>query len=206
MNRQISLYSFGDRDRGGKIRWTAYELGYTINEHRVNLGDHREPAYAAINPYQQIPAVIIDDEVMYESTAVCINLAERHPESQLIPEIGDPIRPVFWQQAALATQTLEFPAVMNILSKSGLVNEAWGPLVERRLRSHFAIYVKNVPDRGWWLGDTFTLADIFAAYVLRIAISSEILEYEGSLKNWFKRLMARPAAKQAAFFVDFTES
>lgn len=205
MNRQITLYSFSDRDRSGKIRWTANELGYLVNEVRVDHGEHRQDEYAAVNPYRQIPAVKIDDEFLIESTAVCINLAERHPESGLIPPAGDPLRPAFWQQVVIATQTLEFQVVNYILSKSGLVDEAWGPLLEERLHASVEVFKKNVPGQEWWLGEAFTLTDIFAAYVLRIAVQSGLIEYRGALKNWFERLIARPAAQKAKFFSGFPE-
>ena len=205
MTGQIKLYSFADRDRSGKIRWTAYELGYSVEECRLDFGEHRQDDYASLNPYRQIPTVEIDDEIMIESSAVCINLAERHPEHGLIPPAGDPSRSVFWQQVALATQTLEFRVVNYILSKAGIVDEAWGPMLEDRLRSHFAVFVGNVPEQGWWLGETFTLADIFAAYVLRIAVKSGLLENTAPLKGWFERPMARPAVQQAGFFDGFLE-
>ena len=205
MTRELTLYSFSNRDRSGKIRWTAYELGYHVNERRLELDEHLQDEYAAINPYKQIPAVEIDGEIMIESTAVCIRLAEKHPEPGLIPAPGDQSREAFWQQTAIATQTLEFPVVSYILSKVGIVDDTWGDLLEDRLRTGIAVFSKDVPDNGWWLGETFTLADIFAAYVLRIAVMSGILEYQGSLKNWMERLRARPAAQQAGFFDGFHE-
>ena len=205
MTGQITLYSFVNRDRSGKIRWTAYELGYSIDEQRVEFGAHRRDEYAALNPYRQIPAMKIDGQVMLESTAACINLAERHPDSGLIPDIDAPSRAKFWEQAALATQTLEYPVVHYFLSQAGIVDEVWGSLLEDRLREHFAVYVKNVPEQGWWLGESFTLVDIFAAYVLRIAVRAGLLDYRGVLQQWFERLMARPASQQACFFEGFPE-
>ena len=206
MARQITLYSFFNGDRSGKVRWTAYELGYKIEERRLELGDHVQDDYSAINPYQQIPSAEVDGDWMIESTAVCINLAEKHPEFALIPESGHPSRAAFWEYMGLATQTLEFPVVNYILSKKGIVDEAWGPMLEDRLRHNIGVFAKNVPGQGWWLGNTFTLADIFAAYVLRIAVYSGLLEYGADVKPWFERLMARPAAQQAGFFDGFQDN
>ncbi len=203
MSRHITLYSFGNRDRSGKVRWTANELGYTIEEHRLELGEHMGEDYLALNPYQQIPTVEMDGALLIESTAVCINLAEKHPEYGLIPDPGDPLRVEFWQQMGVATQTFEYPVVNYILSKAGIVDGDWAVLLEGRLRARFAVFVKRVPVQGWWLGEAFTLADIFAAYVLRIAVKSDLLEYSGPLKDWFERLMARPAVQKAGFFDGF---
>ena len=75
MAGSITLYSFGDNDRSGKVRWTAEELGYQVEEMRVELGDQHKPEYLKLNPYAQIPAALIDGQPYYESMAICLALA-----------------------------------------------------------------------------------------------------------------------------------
>ena len=50
MNKRIKLYSFGDFDRSGKVRWTAEELGYEIEESRLSAPQQREDEYRSLNP------------------------------------------------------------------------------------------------------------------------------------------------------------
>lgn len=203
MTKELTLYSFADVDRSGKVRWAACELGYSVKEERLKPGQHLGPEYLGVNPYAQIPAARIDGEVMVESTAICIALAERHPESGLIPEARGE-RDSFWQAACVATQSLEMPVVAYYLAKIGIVDAGWAPLLEKPLPPRLRTFAGQVPAEGWWLGE-FTLLDIFAAYVLRIGISADLLKMDGALGAYLERLMARPAAQQARFFDSLKE-
>ena len=58
---------------------------------------------------------------------------------------------------------------------------------------------ENVPGEGYLCGG-FSLADICAAYVLRVGVQANLLSREGKLEAYLVRLMARPAAQAARFF------
>jgi len=198
MSEVITLYSFADFDRSGKVRWTARELGYEIEERQVEFRRHLEAEYRSINPYGQIPAARLDGEWWCESTAICLMLAERHPESGLLPTETDR-RERFWQDACAATQSLEWPVVNYYLAQVGIVDKAWASLVEDALRRRLPVLAAKAPTEGFWLGE-FSLADVFVAYVLRIGVSAGLLEAHGVLGAYLQRLRARPAAIQARFF------
>ena len=56
---------------------------------------HKSPEYIKLNPSGRIPTLIYDGQALFESPAICIHLCESHPQHQLMPEIGDPLRPQF---------------------------------------------------------------------------------------------------------------
>lgn len=85
-----------------------------------------------IHSYGQVPTVELDGQTMIESTAICLALAERHPEAGLIPQ-GRELRDRFWQSVNLSVSTLEIPVVMYILSKRGFADAAWWPARPRSL-------------------------------------------------------------------------
>lgn len=59
-------------------------------------GDLTEAEMQRINPMQQVPAVILPNgELMTESAAILIYLADTHPASRLSPALDDPRRPAF---------------------------------------------------------------------------------------------------------------
>jgi glutathione S-transferase len=198
MRRKISLWSFADVDRSGKVRWTARELGYEVEEHRLELGQHQSEAYREINPYAQVPTAEIDGEVLVESTAICILLARRHPEAGLMPTKG-PEEALFWQVLGLATTTLETPVVNYLLAQRGILDSRWAELVEPSVRPRLEQFAASLPKNGFLCGG-FSLADICAAYVLRVAVQGGLLEYGGMLAEYLDRLAARPAAAEARVF------
>jgi len=198
MSRRIKIWSFADVDRSGKVRWTAQELGYEIEEERVKLGEHAAEPYRQLNPYGQIPTVELDGQILIESTAICLVLAERHPEAGLIPD-HRPSREGFWQSLNVAASTLETPVVLYYLSNRGIVDTAWASLWAESLDARLSVFSDSMPRDGYICGD-FSLADICAAYVLRIGVQAGLLTLEGNLAGYLHRLMARPAAQAARFF------
>lgn len=53
-------------------------------------------ALAPVNPMRQVPALVLPGgEVMSESAAILIHLAERHPQARLAPAADSPLRPRF---------------------------------------------------------------------------------------------------------------
>ncbi|NND44996.1 MAG: glutathione S-transferase family protein [Xanthomonadales bacterium] len=198
MSRRIQIHSFADVDRSGKVRWTARELGYEIDEQRLSPGAHLQPEYLALNPYGQVPTARIGDQKLIESSAICIVLAERHPEKQLIPSAPS-ARESFWQTVNLVTTTLETPTVNYFLSQRGIMDERWKDLLAESLPPRLRAFAERLPEEGY-LYERFTLADVFAGYVLRIGVQSGLLAYEASLGAYLDRLRARPAAVEARIF------
>jgi glutathione S-transferase len=198
MNKHIKLYSFGDFDRSGKVRWTAEELGYEIEESRLSAPQQRDEAYRALNPYAQVPTAELGGKILLESTAIAVILAERHPEYGLIPAAGDS-RESFWQSLSIAGSTLEQLTVNYFVSRSGIIDAAWMDLVGEPIAERLQVFADSMPEMGFICGD-FSLADICAAYPLRIAVQAGLLKLEGRLEAYLGRLMTRPAASAARFF------
>jgi glutathione S-transferase len=198
MSKRIKLYSFGDFDRSGKVRWTATELDYEIGECRLSFPDQRSEDYCKLNPYAQVPTVELDGKILIESTATAVILAERHPEHGLIPESGE-FRESFWQSLSVSGSTLEQLTVNYYLAKAGLIDGAWADLVGESIADRLQVFADSMPGDGYICGD-FTLADICAAYPLRIAVKAGLLQLEGQFRSYLERLMERPAAQAARFF------
>src|SRR6478736_4335677 len=95
---------YGDSISGNclKLKWTAdfLGLGYDWIETNILEGESRTPAYLAMNPAGQVPAVILDDgRALAQSNAIILHLAEG---SDLIPsDAYDRARMLewmFWEQ------------------------------------------------------------------------------------------------------------
>lgn len=71
-------------------------------------GEQRSAGYLKLNPHARVPTLVYDgDKVMYESTAICLFLAERHPEAGFTPKAGSADRGPFLQWMTYLTNTLQ---------------------------------------------------------------------------------------------------
>ena len=55
-------------------------------------GAHRDAAYLKLNPNGRLPVLVDGDLVLYETAAICLHLADRHPEAGLAPALGSAAR------------------------------------------------------------------------------------------------------------------
>ena len=77
----IDLYTAGTPN-GYKVSIALEEMGFGYETHAIDLaqGEHKSPAFLALNPNGRIPAIIdrdADDFVIFESGAILIYLAEK---------------------------------------------------------------------------------------------------------------------------------
>ncbi|MET1255659.1 glutathione S-transferase family protein [Aliikangiella maris] len=199
MNNSIEIYSFGYNDRGGKVRWLAEELGLTIQEHKLDLGEHRKPQYTQLNPFAAVPCVKFNDKTLIESTAICSYLAEQFPEARLSVLPGEPNRFEFLKWSSVFSESLEGRLVDYILADKELMPKELQPIYEQGLRFKLKSIQSQLPQSGFILGDRFTIVDIFAGYSLRIAVMTNLIEWQ-SVSHYLQRLIDRPAAHAAHFF------
>src|SRR5262249_1325534 len=48
----------------------------------------KDPEYMKRNPMGRIPTFVDGDLVLFEAAAICLHLADRHPEARLVPDVG----------------------------------------------------------------------------------------------------------------------
>lgn len=198
MTEEITLYSFGTRDRSGKVRWLAHELGLQVLDERVGLGEHRRPPYTDQNPLSQIPTALFRGETLIESTAICHFIAEAFDEPKLWIGPGEPRRREYLFWLAAFGEGLEGRLVECILSAPKLVDPRFIELHSPRVRSKLDVLVGMLPSEGYLCGG-FTVADIVAGYSLRLASAMGMVEGD-RVAGYMDRLRARPAATSSSFF------
>lgn len=101
--------------------WLALEHKAVAYEQHVlsfSAGEHRTPAYAAINPRHKVPAIVDDGFALYESGAIVEYLEERFPD-------GPPLFPGDLRQRALVRRLVR--------ETDAYLDEALRPLLQRVL-------------------------------------------------------------------------
>ena len=79
--------------------------------HELRLVDfkskaQRDPEYLKLHPQGRVPTLIVDGRPVFESAALLMLLAERHPEAGLAPAIGSPQRASWYQWIVYLANTL----------------------------------------------------------------------------------------------------
>ena|SRR6185295_7979194 len=71
------------------------ELGTPFELLYVDRGANaqKSPAYLRLNPNGLIPVLVDGGLLLYETAAICLHLADTHPQAGLAPASGTPERP-----------------------------------------------------------------------------------------------------------------
>lgn len=144
-----------------------YQLMQPAPPEQPGSGDISAAEMHRINPMRQVPAVILPSgELMTESAAILIHIAERHPEAGLAPTAGDPRRPAFLRwMAFLASQIYGLVWVRDDPRRLALdaAHEAviMERTAERRLFCWRIMDAQLRPGR-YLLGDDLTVLDLYA--------------------------------------------
>ena len=202
MSLALTLYGFVDIDRSSRVRWLCLELGIPFTEKRLNYtsAEQRSDAYKRINPFSRVPGLECEIGTLFESGAICQFLAERHPQHQLVPEIGSPDRGRYLSWMFFATSTFD-PAAFGVFQSTALrphperrklAIEEIQPLLES-LSAHVA---KN----HYVLGTRFSLPDIVLGHALVLLRGAQALDQHPDLLAYIDRLAQRPAAARSKLF------
>ena len=190
-----------DRGRGlardMRVRWAFEEVQLAYDVRHVSFARMKQPAHRALHPFGQIPTYEDGELVLFESGAIVLHIAQRHPG--LLPQDENAgARAIAWMFAAL--NTVE-PPILELQNLKLLESqEDWYPrrlpMVEDRVR----VRLGELADRlgnAEWLDGTFSAGDLMMVAVLLRLKTSGLLEDFPALCAYVARGEARPAYRRA---------
>jgi glutathione S-transferase len=197
-----TLYSFAEFDRSGRVRWLLHELGIAFDEKRLDYRaeEQRGAEYRKVQPFGLVPALKWGDDVWTESGAICMTLADKHPDRGLAPAIDSPRRPLYNQWAFFACSTLEEAVFPVFRAKRFGGNPPNQPEVSQRLHAVLEVLNGHLSRVSYLVGDTFSAADILVAHPLSLAERIDEIKAYPAIGAYLQRLKDRPAARQSALF------
>lgn len=147
-----------------------YEVidSYTWDEDDKASGDK----VLAANPMRQVPALMLDGgEVLTESAAILIWLAEQHPQARLAPAAGDPERGQFLRWMSFVSASIyghywakDDPRRLGV---SGEAVEAVEMALLERIAQCWGIMGAQVTPDRYILGEELSVLDLYVAVVSR---------------------------------------
>jgi glutathione S-transferase len=168
------------------------------------------PEYLKLNPGGTVPVVVIDGEPRFESGALLMVLAERHPEAGLIPPPGTREREL-WQQWVVYLSNTLMSAYRLWFYPRELGYEAHTPeiraAIQRRIEGIWDRLDAHLSAHGpYLLGERFSGADLMLTMLLRWSRNMPRPATEWpALKRLADLVRARPSWKKLYELEGLTE-
>lgn len=145
---------------------------YRLEKIDIEKGEQRSAEYLAINPHGVVPTLLIDGRPCMEAVALALLVAERHPDSGLAPTPGSALRAPYLQWMGYLSNTLQplfrqwffpsdhLPAAADTIRDNARIGigTCWD-YIDAHLVAH----------GPYLLGETFSLADLYALMLMRWA-------------------------------------
>ena len=201
----LKLYNSNFAPNPRRVRIFLAEKGLAIPRVEVDLGklEHKTTEFSALNPFQTIPVLELDDGTkISELIAICRYIEELHPQPNLFG--ATPLERALvemWQRRVELHLMLPITQVMRHTHPHMAQMEVpqvpeWAAANRQRALRNMLVFDGVLADRAFIAGDRFTVADITGLVALdftrpaRIAIPPELAH----LNRWRNTLAARPSA------------
>lgn len=189
-----------------RVRIFLAEKAMSIPTEEVDIGTlaHKSETFTAVNPFQRVPALLLDDgTVLTESIAICRYVEWLVPDPVLFGRSGIEAALIeMWERRIehylFAPVTHVFrhlhPAMKNLEAPQV---PAWGEANKPRVLDALRLIDRQLAEKPYIAGDSFTVADITALVavdwlrVARLAIPDELV----NVRRWHGEVTARPSAK-----------
>ncbi len=192
------------------VHLALLEIGVPYRLEAVDLSGKDRGTYLGLNPRGQVPTLIVDGTAHFESAALLMLLAERHPDAGLAPPPGSPSRADWYQWIAFLTNSLGasyrfwfYPPDLGSPEHPALLRDA----LRRRIEDSWSLVDAHLAARGpYMLGEGFSGVDLLALMYMRWSrnMPRPVTEWT-ALKALADRLRQRPSWKRLCELEGLTE-
>jgi glutathione S-transferase len=156
------------------VHLALLEIGVPYELRRLDLDakEHKDPEYLKLNPNGLVPTLIVDGQPFYETAALLMLLAERHPDAKLAPLPGTRERAVYLQWMLHLSDTVQ--AAFRLWFHP---NYGGPPEAEDGIKQAARVAIEAAWDRldahlaasggPYLLGSTYGVVDMLAIVCLR---------------------------------------
>jgi glutathione S-transferase len=190
-----------------RVRLTAAVLGIELEEHVVDFakGEHKSPAYLALNPNGAVPTLVDGDFALTESRAIMQYLALKKPESGLLPRDEqartDVTRWQFWDASHFspALASIAFERIIKGMLGLGAPDAAKVQEGVTNFRRWGAVLDARLAGKSYVVGNSLTVADLTLGSSLMYAKQAEVPVSEfPNVEAWFGRITALDGWKRTS--------
>jgi glutathione S-transferase len=146
------------------------EIGAEFVLHHVNVSRKRTRDYLTLNPLGKVPSLVDERDdgerlVLYQSGAILLYLADRHPEAKLAPAPGSAERGQCYQWLSFMGEMLQASYMMSCYPERFTTDTEGREAVVARGAKWVMEYLSLVESAlipgPYFLGETFSVCDLF---------------------------------------------
>lgn len=168
-------------------------LPFEIRQIQLKQGEHKAPAFLAINPNGQLPAIDDDGAIYFDSNAILTYLASKYDAARAwLPTDPAGLAEVV-RFLSFAAGPVEFSAAdARLVNVFGATSIDRGT-TQRIAGKFFPLLDKHLADRSFLLGDQPTIADVANYTYIAHAPEGDIdLTPYAHVRAWLSRIEALP--------------
>jgi GST-like protein len=169
----MSYILYGDKGSGAfSAEAVLAETGAPYEFKIISLEKHeqREPSFLAINPSGKMPALRLPEgQIVTESLAILLTLADHFPNARLLPPQAGPARTQAYRWLAFMASEI-YPMVEISDYPDRFVEKDHAKDLRRKARERIRerlLIVERMCDGPWFLASGFSIVDIYAAMFSR---------------------------------------
>ena len=201
----MKFYDGGRAPNPRRTRIFLAEKGISLPTEILDIGklEHKTDAYAAINPLQRLPALVLDDgTVITESIAICRYFEMVQPQPVLFGTGAKEIAQVeMWNRRCEINLLANVANVFRHLHPAMKALEVpqvaeWGEANKPRVFDFLKLLDGNLKSSRFIVGERFSVADITALVAVdflkpaKLALPDDLT----NVKRWHAEVSARPSA------------
>ena len=170
----MSVVLYGSQSTASLVvHWLLIELGieHELRQLDFERGEQKSAEFLAINPAGRVPALIIDGQVLTESGAIAMQLADLHPQAALAPAPGTAARGDYYRWMCFCIYTL-MPAYRGWFYPQEPAGESNADEVKLRARAQLEAAWQQVADHlaangPYVLGEQLSVIDFMLTMLMR---------------------------------------
>jgi glutathione S-transferase len=196
VRRVLRVFHREHAGRPVRVLWTLEEIGvpYELTVMSYEQGTSEE--HRARHPLGRVPVVQVDEDLVFESAAICLHLADMHPDAGLIDGLGTRGRALAYQWSCFAPAELEPPLI-----EAAIFGEADPDRAAKARGRFFAAadaLVGALDGSEYLVANRFGVADVLVGIALSFTMRARFPEeLPPVLTDYIARLFERPAYTRA---------
>ena len=190
-----------NNSRSQRILWLLEELDldYEIKHYRRDPVTNLAPLeLEAVHPLGKSPILTDSENTIIESGAIIDYILRRYGGGKLVPASGSVEYEQYLQWLHYAEGSAALPLMLKMYtSRLPDGGELLQPRISDELSRHLGYMNKALAATGWFVGDSFSAADIQLSFVVEIAPLLHSMNELAYLDAFRQRIHARPAYQRA---------